>query len=153
MIARAGWVPLMDGKGSSCSMKVKKGAYACTMEKLEQALENSPATKSAKYLMGFNEPYLHDDEIFWVDPTEMAHYWAKFYMPLAEKFDLKLVSPTASPSTVWHISEFILACYGMKDDPDYPCDVNSISAFSIHAYNCKEKWWRRNFDGTKPTSF
>jgi len=46
-------------------------------------------------------------------------------------------------------TDFLQACYALKDDEDAPCDIETIGVFSLHSRHCKESWVRESFEGKK----
>jgi len=155
------FIPMISKKdiklpdGSYCHMdadvvaeKSRKFTH-CDLDTIAGILNDVKSKVSTKYLMMFNEAYKHSDKKpwKWQEPQDVVDYWRKFFMPLAKATDLKLVSPTTGKEEdklMW-TADVLKKCYLLKDDPDYPCDVETIQAWSIHDYQCKAKRFRRHY--------
>merc|ERR1711976_1002472 len=77
----------------------------------------------------------------WQEPADAAKIWARYIQPAGEATGLELVSWTTgfgTGKTKWHI-DFLKACWSMRDDPDFPCDVDAIKVWSVHDYKCSER--------------
>ena len=92
-----------------------------------------------RFLMGANEPYLVEPEM---SAEEAAEIWRLYQQPAAEQAGLSNISPTINhDNPVWMIA-FLRACFDRRHS-DPPCDVESIAAFAVHAYDCTESFWRQ----------
>lgn len=74
-------------------------------------------------------------------------------MPVADNLNLELVSMTTRYKKEPWMVTFLHTCWALREDPDYPCDVHSISAWAIHNYTCSERMWNRRYGGTHSNSY
>lgn len=117
-----------------------------------------------KYLMGFNEPYCtkpgmdHKN----IPALEAADYIRTVLLPIADRYNFELVSPTTGPETneaddpddgiskskMGWIADMLVACWKMrKANP--PCLIDRITKFSLHKYTCKGDYWERMYGDTE----
>lgn len=99
--------------------------------------------------MGFNEAYkLTEKKPWkWQEPEEAVDYWRKLIQPAAERTGLKLVSFTTGKEEdklMW-TADVLKACYDLRNDEEWPCKIEAITAWSIHDYQCKAKRFRRHY--------
>jgi len=127
--------------GSKCDMLVDADhKNACDLNKMISVLEDTKKVIRTNHVMGFNEPYDTKDPKKKQSPEQAAYLWAKWIQPAAEATNLGLVSCTTGYSSNkkrW-TAGFIKACWDMRDDPDTPCDVDKIEAWSVHDYKCQQ---------------
>ena len=126
----------------------------CTEEDVVDKLRNTMSARingtKPRYLLGFNEMYNNpppkgED----LTPEEAAYYWALYIQPAAIANNLDLVSPTVGgrqKGLSW-FSNFLKRCYDKRNDENYPCDIELISKFAVHHYDCRESRWRQWFSG------
>jgi len=106
--------------------------------------------------MGFNEPEDSRSKHKNMSPREAAEYWRRFVQPAAVELNLSLVTPTVSEGFckqheygckakgTWY-ANFLKACWDHREDQDSPCDVEKITAVSVHLYQCTEDTWTSMF--------
>ena len=111
-------------------------------------------TTPMKYLMGFNESYDKPDEkdstykkSKYIAPLDAVDMWRNVIQPAAIEMGLGLLPPTsgAKAKKQEYLGEFIAGCWDKRNDETAPCDVNLISAFSIHDFRCRESYWEENY--------
>ena len=113
----------------------------CTVAQMVEQLRSlrDRMTAPIRFVMGMNEPWL-------VEPVmsgeEAAEIWRLYQQPAAEQAGLSSISPTINHGNPEWMGEFLRACFDRRHS-DPPCDVESIAAFAVHAYECSESFWRQ----------
>lgn len=132
---------MTDGN-SPCYFYEEDSDRPCTVESIVHTLQQTQADLDPveiKYFMLFNEAYISTVSAKWIEPTDMVEYFRKYFIPAAEETGLKIVSPTFNgkdPDHVEWMAEIFAACWLLKDDEEFPCDIEKMEVFSFHGYNC-----------------
>lgn len=130
--------------------------HVCTIDEMVAAIEQMKAlfntTNQPKYLMVFNEPHQKGADLvgnpttYLMSPLQVARAWGRI-QKVGEQTNLKLLTPATSiePVAVDYFTQFLKSCHDLRNDPNYPCDVETIYAINNHAYECKESYWVDNY--------
>jgi hypothetical protein len=139
-----GWQFVEFVNGTRCSLGASK-SDACSVSDIVQSLQEGidQLHVRPKYLLGFNEPYNHA-----LSGGDVADLWRRYIQPAAESAQLQLVSATATAGGdgLDVLKFFLMRCWDFRNDTSSPCDVQKISAFAIHSYECRERVWEENFN-------
>ena len=110
---------------------------------VEQLLDmKSRLRVPVRYLMATNEPWGMDP---FLSAEEAAEIWRHYLQPAASGAGLLLISPSVGIAHVTWLAEFITACYDRRDQKP-PCDITTLAAFAVHEYDCKESFWRLQYE-------
>lgn len=143
-------VPLPNA--TACNFDI---APFCTAAALDSALALAKTQANVTHLMGWNEAYDKGNskaQKKYITPTDAATWWRVYVQGMAARAGLALVSPTTGVEThklEW-MGDMLLACWDQRDlnrvhHVGPSCDVETITAFSVHDYKCSEEYWRENY--------
>lgn len=120
-----------------------RGKVACTVDQMVEQLAGlrDRLVAPVRFLGTTNEPWFLEPEM---SGEEAAEIWRLYLQPAAAAAGLSLLSPTINLYD-W-LGDFLRACYDRRfSNP--PCDVETIAAFTVHEYECSERFWRERYGG------
>lgn len=129
---------------------------ACTVDMIVDTLADTQShfTTPIQYLMGPNEAYVkpkagqtQKKSQKYIATDQLVEMWRNVMQPAAQQAGLKLVSTTtgAPHQKVSYLTAFLAGCWEQRNAETNPCDVNLITAFSVHDYKCAESYWQENY--------
>lgn len=126
------------------SPAVMAGRIRCSASQIAEVLLDVKKRMAVpvRYLLTMNEPWFMRDIM---DPLEAVEIWRLYVQPAARAAELLLVSPSVNVGHVEWVSDFLRLCHERRELSP-ACDVESVNAFAVHEYSCKETFWRAQYE-------